>query len=94
MKKKDRSPATLEDYQSKIDCHLSDWLDLPLVAITPEIANSCHTKIGEGHGTYMANGTMRVLRLIWRRVRRQHPELPEAPTVERRFLSRSMAAPT
>ena len=29
----------------------------------------------------MANGVMRVLRLIWRRVRRQHPELPEAPTM-------------
>ena len=28
----------------------------------------------------MANGTMRVLRLIWRRVRRQHHELPESPT--------------
>ena len=80
MKKKNRSQTTFDDYQSKIDCHLTDWLDLPLAAITPEMTNRLHSKIGEGHGKYMANGTMRVLRLIWRRVRRQHRGLPEAPT--------------
>ena len=37
MKKKNRSQATFDDYQSKIDCHLTDWLDRPLVAITPEM---------------------------------------------------------
>jgi Arm DNA-binding domain/Phage integrase family len=81
MKKKNRSPATLNDYQFKIDCHMSDWLDRPLVEITREVCNERHTKIGENNGTYMANGTMRVLRAIWRRTRRQHPELPESPTV-------------
>jgi hypothetical protein len=80
MKKKNRSQTTFDDYQSKIDCHLSHWLDLPLAAITPEMCNKLHSKIGEGHGKYMANGTMRVLRLIWRRVRRQHRGLTEAPT--------------
>ena len=29
----------------------------------------------------MANGVMRVLRAIWRRVRRQHPGMPEPPTM-------------
>ena len=80
MKTKNRSQATFDDYQSKIDCHLSDWLDRPLVEITREICRKRHTKIGKESGTYMANGTMRVLRAIWRRVRRQHPELPEPPT--------------
>ena len=80
MRKKNRSQTTFDDYQSKIDCHLSDWLDLPLAVITPEMVNKLHTKIGEGHGKYMANGTMRVLRLIWNRVRRQHRGLPETPT--------------
>jgi hypothetical protein len=81
MKKLNRSDATLADYQSKIDCHMSDWLDRPLVQITREVCNKRHTKIGEENGTYMANGTMRVLRAVWRRTRRQHPELPEAPTI-------------
>jgi hypothetical protein len=79
LKKLNRSPATLNDYQSKVDCHLSDWLEKPLVEITPEMCNKRHTKIGENHGPYMANGTMRVLRAIWRRTRRQHRELPETP---------------
>ena len=62
MKKKNRSQTTFDDYQSKIDCHLWDWLDLPLAVITPEMTNKLHSKIGEDHGTYMANGVMRVLR--------------------------------
>ena len=81
MKKLGRSPATLRDYQAKIDAHLSDWLDRPLVEITRDVCNRRHTKIGEQNGTYMANGVMRVLRAIWRRMRRQHPELPEPPTM-------------
>jgi hypothetical protein len=70
MKKKGRSRATFDDYESKLK-HLADWLDQPLVAITRPVCRKLHTGIGENHGTYMANGVMRVLRLIWRRVRRQ-----------------------
>jgi hypothetical protein len=81
LKKLNRSQSTLADYQSKIDCHMSDWLDRPLVAITREVCSKRHTEIGKNNGTYMANGTMRVLRAIWRRTRRQHPELPEPPTM-------------
>ena len=80
MKKLERSPTTLRDYQTKIDAHLSDWLDAPLVSITRDICNKRHTRIGEQAGPYMANGTMRTLRAIWRRARRQYPDLPEAPT--------------
>ncbi|SFJ53176.1 integrase family protein [Bradyrhizobium sp. Gha] len=87
MKRKGNSQATFDDYQSKIDCHLSDWLDRPLVSITRAAARERHTKIGENSGTYMANGTMRVLRAIWRRARREHPELPEPPTVNVDFYA-------
>ena len=86
MKKKNRSQATFDDYEFKINCHMSDWLDQPLADITREICRKRHTKIGEENGTYMANGVMRVLRLIWRRVRRQHPELPEPPTMNVDFF--------
>jgi integrase len=87
MKKKNGSPATKRDYQFKIDCHMSDWLDRPLVEITRPIVRQRHTKIGENNGTYMANGTMRVLRAIWRRARREHPELPEPPTMNVDFYA-------
>ena len=86
MKKKGRSQGTFDDYESKLK-HLADWLDQPLVAITRPVCRKLHTGIGENHGTYMANGVMRVLRLIWRRVRRQHPEMPEPPTMNVDFFA-------
>ena len=73
---------------------MSDWLDLPLVAITREVCRKRHTKIGEENGTYMANGTMRVLRAIWRRARRQHPELPEPPTANVDFYPETGGPPS
>ncbi len=79
MKSKNGSSKTKDDYQAKIDCHMSDWLDRPLTDITREVCNARHRKIGENH-PYMANGVMRVLRAIWNRARRQHPNLPESPT--------------
>ncbi|MHC2578734.1 hypothetical protein ACVI1J_008974 [Bradyrhizobium diazoefficiens] len=81
MDKKGRSQKSKDDYQAKIDCHMSEWLDRPLVEITRPMATALHTKIGETNGNpYMANGTMRVLRLIWNRARKTHPGLPESPT--------------
>ena len=93
LTKLNRSAVTLRDYQTKIDCHLSDWLDRPLVSITREACNRLHTRIGEASGPYAANATMRVLRAIWRRTRRQHPELPEPPTVNIDFYPESAAGP-
>src|SRR5580704_3479413 len=76
MDAKGRSKVTLDDYQAKIDCHLSDWLDRPLASISRQETNERHGKIGMT-AKYSANGVMRVLRAIWRRARRQFPELSE-----------------
>jgi integrase len=81
MKKLGRSNKSKKDYQYKLDAHLSDWLDRPLIEITREACNTRHTEIGENNGTYMANGVMRVLRAIWRRAMREHSELPVSPTI-------------
>jgi integrase len=81
MTKKNGSKTTLNDYQTKIDCHMSDWLDLPLIDITRPMVTALHIKIGDTNGNpYMANGVMRVLRAIWNRARKPHPHLPESPT--------------
>jgi integrase len=77
---KERSPVTRAGYWLLIQCHLSDWLDRPLVEITRQAARDRHVHIGEERGKYSANATMRALRAIWRRVRKQHPKLEEAPT--------------
>jgi integrase len=81
MKKKGNSQETFDDYQFKIDCHMSDWLDRALIEITRKEVSALHTKIGETNGNpYMANGVMRVLRAIWNRARKVYPDLPESPT--------------
>jgi integrase len=81
MKKKNGSKATLDDYQAKIDCHMSDWLDRQLIDITRPMVTDLHTKIGEKNGNpYMANGVIRVMRAIWNRARKTYPDLPESPT--------------
>jgi integrase len=85
MDAKDRSEVTRNDYQAKIDCHLSDWLDRPLASISRQETNERHGDIGRT-AKYSANGVMRVLRAIWRRARRQFPELPEPPTVNVDFF--------
>jgi integrase len=85
MKAKGGSPATKADYEFKLKCHMSDWLDRPLVEITRQAARQRHMKVGE-NSPYMANGVMRVLRALWRRARREHPDLPESPTVNVDFF--------
>jgi integrase len=81
MKKKSGSKTTLDDYQAKIDCHMSEWIDRQLIDITRPMVTALHIKIGDTNGNpYMANGVMRVLRAIWNRARKPHPDLPESPT--------------
>jgi integrase len=81
MKKKNGSKTTLDDYQTKLDCHMAEWLDRQLIDITRAMVTALHIKIGDTNGNpYMANGVMRVLRAIWNRARKPHPDLPESPT--------------
>jgi integrase len=77
---KERSPVTGAGYWLLLQTHCADWLDRPLVEITREVARKRHIKIGTERGKYAANSTMRTLRAIWRRVRKQYPKLAEAPT--------------
>ena len=58
MKSKNGSDVTRVGYQKKIDCHLSDWLDRPLVNITRRASNEPYREIGENNGKYMANGVI------------------------------------
>jgi integrase len=85
MDAKGRSEVTRDGYQAKIDCHLSDWLDRPLASISRQETSERHREIGKT-AKYSANGVMRVLRAIWRRARRQFPELPEPPTMNVDFF--------
>jgi integrase len=83
---KERSPTTKAGYLLLLETHCADWLDRPLAEITREAADTRHKRIGLQRGRYAANGTMRALRAIWRRARRQHPGLDEPPTVNVDFF--------
>lgn len=96
MKAKKSAPKTLARYTQAIDTYLPGWLDKPLATLTREDVRARHRAIAKevaagkyargrsrtsSHGLNTANDTMRIFRAIWNRARRQHPELPECPTV-------------
>lgn len=88
--RKDLRPKTVADYRSFIERYLGDWLDKPLNNITPDIVEERHqaiqqqiaknarTSLAKGHSA--ANGTMRILRLVWNHAAERLPDLPENPT--------------
>jgi cytochrome c biogenesis protein CcdA len=55
--------------------HLSDWLDLRLADITADMVENRHRHIGGAIG----NGTMRVLRVLWKFAAERTPGLPDSP---------------
>jgi len=96
LRAKGRSPKTLDRYEHTVNLYLKGWLKKPLAEITREDVRLKHKQIAEdvaagkyakgrtrtnSPGFNTANDVMRVLRAIWNRARRQHPELPEAPTI-------------
>lgn len=95
LRAKGRSPKTLHRYEHTVNLYLKGWLKRNLTSITREDVRLKHKKIAEDvakgtyakgrvrtkdHGHSTANDVFRVFRAIWNRARRQHPELPEAPT--------------
>lgn len=77
---KQRSPRTVRDYEDRVAQHFRDWLDKPLASITRAAVRERHLSLTDSIGPYGANGALRVLRAVWNRARRQHPELGESPT--------------
>lgn len=78
---KKRSEKTLKGYRDTLDRYFEDWKDKPLLDIGRKTVYDRHIQIGRDHGTYAANGAMRVFRAIWNRAMRQHEELPVCPTI-------------
>ncbi|MEJ2122006.1 MAG: integrase family protein [Alphaproteobacteria bacterium] len=87
--RKDLGEKTAKEYRRFVERHLADWLDRPLRDITSEMVEKRHRSIKEGvekrgkvggaKGHASANGTMRVLRLLWNYAAERQPELPDNP---------------
>ena len=76
----DRSPSTISDYEHKLNCYVPDWLDKPLVDIKSK-ARERHAKLGKERGKYAANGTLRIVRAIWRYTSEDFEEIGNLPRI-------------
>jgi integrase len=73
--RKDLRPRSAEFYRSAVECHLNDWLDLPLRDLTAEMVERRHHDIGGS----AANSTMRTMRALWNFALDRTPDLPANP---------------
>lgn len=75
------SPRTVEDYRYYCEHYLSDWLGRPLAEIGSDRAGvrERHVRITEKHGATCADSTFRILRAVYSRGLREHPDLPANP---------------
>ncbi len=75
------SPRTAEDYRYYCGRYLADWLDKPLAELGADRAGvrERHARITEKNGPTCADSTFRILRAVYGRGLRQHPELPANP---------------
>lgn len=64
LTRKNLKPNTLHDYKRSIEGSLGDWLDKPLTAITKDMVEQRHRKLG-ANSHARANNVMRVLRALF-----------------------------
>ncbi|EMM8314765.1 integrase family protein [Pseudomonas aeruginosa] len=76
------SQRTKDDYRYNCEQYLADWLDKPLAELGADRAavRERHRKITEKHGAPSADSVFRVLRAVYNRGLREHPDLPPNPT--------------
>jgi integrase len=73
---------TKDDYRYCCDQYLSDWLDTPLAELGADRAGvrERHVRITAKHGAPTADTVFRILRAVYNRGLREHPDLPANPT--------------
>lgn len=83
MRKKGRSPRSIESFEHETKKYLKDWLERPLVSITREECRSRHERMTADHGAFIANRVVgRHLRAAWNSAARIYEALPpRCPTV-------------
>jgi len=63
--RKDLKPKTLYGYKNVMDLAFSEWAKKPLLYITKDRVEKCHTLLGETRGKAFANLAMRILRALF-----------------------------
>ena len=79
---KPMSPRSEQGYRYNCEQYLSDWIDRPLAELGSDRAGvrERHRRITEKHGATTADSVYRVLRAVYNRGLREHPDLPANPT--------------
>lgn len=79
---KPMSSRSEQGYRYNCEQYLSDWLDKPLAELGSDRSGvrERHRKITDKHGATTADSVYRVLRAIYNRGLREHPDLPPNPT--------------
>lgn len=62
--RKKLKPRTIAWYKETLDRYLSDWLELPMRSITPDMVLSKHAEVGE-KSKAEADGTFRIVRALY-----------------------------
>lgn len=73
---------TIEGYRYNCDQYLPDWLDKPLADLGNDRAavRERHARITKKSGATTADAVFRILRAVYNRGLREHPDLPANPT--------------
>lgn len=70
---------TVENYRYQIETYLKGWLKRPMASIAPAECREKHLALTKKHGPATADGTMRVMRLLYNRETKTHRGMPSNP---------------
>ena len=76
--RKGRSKKTINSYRDHVERIFAEWLDAPLreLATDPARVARKHDDVTKENGPYIANGSMRTLRAIYKHARKTNKKLP------------------
>lgn len=76
--RKGRSEKTVNSYRDHVERIFAEWLDAPLqeLATDPARVAKKHDDVTKENGPYIANGSMRTLRAIYKHARKTNKKLP------------------
>src|ERR1700751_2890599 len=76
--RKGRSEKTINSYRDHVERIFAEWLDVPLneLATDPARVAKKHDDVPKENGPYIANGSRRTLRAIYKHARKTNKKLP------------------
>lgn len=75
---KDLRPRTVEFYKGKLKTGLGTLMKLPVDRVDRDMVRALHEKLTKKNGPAAANGSMRIMKMLWNDVARTH-DLPPNP---------------